>query len=520
MDRDSILVREGESFPGATYKEVVLEPAYENAKRELLPAMLAANKAHLIMLVERGLITSADAAAVMKAMVDLDEDAVRATPYTGEHEDVFFRVEHLIAESAGDAAGNLHLARSRNDLGVAMYRMALRDGLLRAEEAVLGLQGTLLALAAGHVGTVMPAHTHAQPAQPTTLAHYLLAVHDSLSRDLRRLAAAFENCNRSPLGAAALTTSGYAVDRLRVAELLGFGGLVENSYDAIGGADYLGEAAAAVQLSLLGLGRFVHDLLLWSTREVGAVRLADPYVQVSSIMPQKRNPVSLEHVRSLLSAGVGDSGTVLTMLHNTPFGDIVDTEDDLQPYLWRALKATDELCRLLAVVVGTMEVNADLLLERAGEGYSTATELADTLVRERGLTFREAHAVTTAVVRLAESEGIGAHEITPGLVDRAAEGLIQSPLELSGDILSRALDPVRFVNVREIIGGPAPKEIDRALVERRAAHASAACVHGERVGLLRESSRRLEEAARAWASKAISSSSRGRGTSEGGPTLD
>src|SRR3712207_6527297 len=134
----------------------------------------------------------------------------------------------------------------------------------------------------------MPAHTHTQQAQPTTLAHYLVAVHDSLSRDLRRLGAAFENCNRSPLGAAALTTSGFAVDRNRVADLLAFGGLVENSYDAISGADYLGETATALQLSFLGLGRFVNDLLLWSPQEFGAVRVADSYVQVSSIMPQKQ----------------------------------------------------------------------------------------------------------------------------------------------------------------------------------------------------------------------------------------
>jgi argininosuccinate lyase len=501
-DRASIFAREGRVFPGATYREVALEPAYENAKRELLPAMLAANRAHLIMLVEQNLVSRKVANAIMQAIAGLDETEIRSSPYTGEFEDLFFHVEHLILESAGEPAGNLHLARSRNDLCVAMYRLALRDLLLRAEESLLKLQGVLIAVASEHTGTVMPAHTHTQQAQPTTLAHYLLAVHDSLFRDLRRLRAAFENCNRSPLGAAALTTSGFAIDRDRVAELLAFDGLVENSYDAIGSADYLGETATALQLSFLGLGRLVNDLLLWSTQEFGAVRVADSYVQVSSIMPQKRNPVSLEHVRSLFSAAVGDTNTVLIMLHNTPFGDVVDTEDDLQPYLWRALEAADGLYRLLAVVVGTMDVNRELLLERARAGYSTVTELADTLVRERGLSFRTAHAVVTAVVKLAESEGIGSAGISPGLLDRAAEGVIGEPLDLSADEVARALDPVHFVEIRALPGGPAPEEIKRALEERRTARAKAISVHRERAGKISKRLQELVTTVKGWEGRA------------------
>jgi argininosuccinate lyase len=497
--RESTFDREGRSFPGATYREVVLGPTYENARSNLLAAMLAANKAHLIMLVERDLFLRQDANAVMLTITNLDVAGIEASSYTGEFEDLFFHVENLITESAGEAAGNLHLARSRNDLGVAMYRMVLRDRLLRAVSSLLDLQEVLLAVSYEHRQTVMPAHTHTQQAQPTTLAHYLVAVHDSLSRDLRRLRSAFANCNRSPLGAAALTTSGFSIDRDRVAELLGFDGLVENSYDAIGGADYLGEAAAALGLSFLGLGRFVNDLLLWSTQEFGALRVADPYVQVSSIMPQKRNPVSLEHVRSLLSAGVGDTSTVLTMLHNTPFGDIVDTEDDLQPYLWRVLETAHGLYRLLAAVIATMEVNGDLLRQRARSGYSTVTELADTLVRERGVSFKDAHAIVSAVVRLAESEGVGVGGISSGLVDRAAEGVLGGPLGLGEGLISRALDPVRFVEVRTLPGGPAPKEVTRMLDERQATHARARSFHRERVEKIRERLRQLDTVAAEWA---------------------
>jgi argininosuccinate lyase len=253
--------------------------------------------------------------------------------------------------------------------------------------------------------------------------------------------------------------------------------------------------ATTLGLSFLGLGRFVNDLLLWSTQEFGALRVADPYVQVSSIMPQKRNPVSLEHVRSLLSAGVGDTDTVLTMLHNTPFGDVVDAEDDLQPYLWRALQTADGVYRLLAAVTGTMEVNGELLLERARSGYSTVTELADTLVRERGVSFKDAHAIISSVVRLAESEGVGVGGISPGLVDRAAEGVVGRQLGLEEDLISRALDPVRFVEIRTLPGGPAPREVTRMLDERRATHVRAVSLHRERAEKIGERLRELDAAA-------------------------
>jgi argininosuccinate lyase len=246
----------------------------------------------------------------------------------------------------------------------------------------------------------------------------------------------------------------------------------------------------------------VNDLLLWSTQEFGAIRVADPYVQTSSIMPQKRNPVSLEHARSLLSAAVGDTNTVLTMLHNTPFGDVVDTEDDLQPYLWWASEAADGLCRLLAAVVGTMEVDKELLQQRARSGYSTATELADTLVRERGLSFRRAHAVAAAVVRLAVSAGIEADNISPGLVDRAAGGVIGEPLGLSWGLISRALDPVRFVETRTLPGGPAPDEMRRALEERRTTRARVASLHRRRTEKIRDRLLELDARAEEWGERA------------------
>lgn len=253
-------------------------------------------------------------------------------------------------------------------------------------------------------------------------------------------------------------------------ELLGFDELIENSYDAIGGADYLGETASAVQLAAINLGRVVQDLLLWCTQEFGVLKVAAPYVQISSIMPQKRNPVSLEHLRALLSSCAGNAGTVLTMIHNTPFGDIVDTEDDMQPYAWRSLDLMDKAYRLLAAVIGTMDVNQEVLRQRTQGSFATVTELADTLVRTDALCFRTAHHIVSGVVNKAVQEGLAAHEITLPLVNEVAQLVIGRKVSLDQEALDKALDPVHFIGLRSLPGGPNPAEMRRFIESRKQQH--------------------------------------------------
>jgi len=465
--RERIFAQEGNAFPGRTYSEVVLEPAYHEAKTHLLGPMMAINKAHLIMLREQGLIGEEEANRIAAAIRRLDLAELSRSAYTGQFEDLFFAVESRLVQLAGDAAGNLHLARSRNDMGVTMYRMVLREKLLQAISSALGLKEQLLLFAAEHVHTVMLGYTHTQQAQPTTLAHYIMAVADSLERDIQRLVSAYHTCNRSSMGAAALTTSGFPISRERMQELLAFEGLVENSYDAIGGADYLGEAAAALQLAAVNLGRTVQDMLQWCTQEFGMLVVADPYVQISSIMPQKRNPVSFEHMRSLLSSAAGNAATVLTMMHNTPFGDIVDTEDDMQPYIWRGMAVLEQVYRLFTCVIGTMEVNRDLLLKRAQESFATVTELADTLVRSDQLSFRMSHHIVSLVVKQALRQGLPVTGITVEMVNEAARAVLGRPLQLGAEQLRQALDPVHFVAIRKLPGGPAPSEMERAIGNRQ-----------------------------------------------------
>lgn len=462
-DTEGTIENEGGIFPGRTYADTVLSPAYDQAKKELLGPMLAVHKAHLIMLREQGLLSEGDTAVIARALRALDLDKLRTGRYTGEHEDLFFEVEHELSLLGGEPTGNLHLGRSRNDMGIAIYRLVLREHALTALRSAHELQGALIAFAKNHAETLMLGYTHTQQAQPTTAAHYIAAVSDSLARDVRRLRAAYANCNRSSLGAAALTTSGFAISRERTCELLGFDEPIANSYDAVSGADYVGEIATAVLLAAVNLGRFVQELLLWGTQEFAAVRVAAPYVQTSSIMPQKRNPVSVEHLRALLSSCVGDANTVLAMIHNTPYGDIVDTEDDLQPYAWRSLRTLESSYRLLARIVETLEVNRDVLRERAEASFATVTELADTLVRKERLSFRTAHAVVAALVRDASAAGLTVRDLTVERLNEAATRTIGRPLSLGAEELRLALDPAHFVRVRALPGGPSPDEVARAL---------------------------------------------------------
>jgi len=495
--RAEIAAQDGVRFPGRSYVDAVLSPIYESAKHELLDPMMAVHRAHLVMLVERGLVAPDSARKILAALDGIDLAAVAASSYNGRYEDLFFYVEDLTLQAAGEEAGNLHIARSRNDMGVTMYRMVLRKYLLDAIEAALLLHGVLLRLAAEEADTVMLAHTHTQPAQPTTLGHWLTAAADVLARDIARLQAAYERANRSPMGAAALSTSGFPISRERVAELLGFDGLVENSYDAIAGADYVSEAAAAAELAALHTGRTVQDLLTWCTQEYGVLRVADPYVQTSSIMPQKRNPVSLEHSRALLSYAAGRAHTVLQMLHNTPFGDIVDTEDEMQPNLWAALGTLRQVFRLMANVLGTVQVNRDLLLERARASFANVTELADLLVREAGLPFRTAHTVVATMVKLAEARGLrDVRQVEPALVEEAALQVLGRPLGVPAEKLRLALDPVHFVAVRTVRGGVASQEVRRMVTEREAHHAELAAWLGAARARLDGAAGRLEEACR------------------------
>ncbi len=477
------------------YVTHVLNENFEDAKTLFLSPLLAIHHAHLVMLVRTGIVSQGDARRIRDGLERLSEQEVRAARYDGSCEDLFFYVERLLIQACGEeTAGRLHTARSRNDIDMTMYRMRQREFVLGLLGATLELRRTLLAIADRHRDTVFAAHTHTQPAQPTTVAHYLLAAIEQLERDATRLAAAFATVNACPLGACAITGTGFPIDRGLTSDLLGFDAPTGNTYGSIATVDYLLESAASVSIALAGLGRFVQDLLLWCTTEFGYLRLGEGYVQSSSIMPQKRNPVALEHARAIASKAVGQASAIVTTVHNTPFGDVVDTEDDLQPLVFSMFKDATRAVKLVAAALRDAGFDRDRMAARAGQNWITVTELADTLTRDRGLSFRIAHGVAARFV----TEQTAEPSLGPATVlDRVARDVTGAPIGWSEADLQRILSPMRFVEVRRTPGGPAPEETARAIAASRERLSTDDASWNRAMTRLKEAEERLRSASEA-----------------------
>lgn len=454
-----------EKFPAQNYKENVLADCFTDAKEYFLDAYVDVDYAHAVMLAEQGIITDGELKELLQSLRKLDFNSIRAAEYDGSFEDLFYYLQREITKNCdADTAGKLHTARSRNDIDVTIYRLYLRRAALRLLESAMTLRKVFLDLAAEHHDTLIPAYTHTQPAQPSTLAHLLLAMAENVGRDIKRLQRAYENMNFCPLGAGAITTTGFPINRHRVAELLGFTAPTVNSYGSIASVDYFTETLGATAAMIVNVGKFAQEFLLMAMMEFNVIRLPDGFVQGSSIMPQKRNPVALEHIRAIGSKALGQCLGALAAVHNTPFGDINDVEDDFQPLVYSAMRDANRSVSLFGATLASAKFNLDVLRKRAGENFITVTELADTIVRRENLSFRIAHKIVGDCVKTAYSGGT---EITHELLQRACRAHLGREIAMTENELKQTLSPENFVNVRTIYGGTAPAETRRALsVER------------------------------------------------------
>jgi argininosuccinate lyase len=442
------------------YIQCVLDRNFEDAKSLFLGPLISLHYAHLVMLAAQGIVAPEDAHAIRLALDSISPDEVRCTAFDDGCEDLFYYLEQRIAAHCGESvAGRLHTARSRNDIDMTIYRMRQRESVLELMAASFQLRRALLRIAEANRETILAVHTHTQRAQPSTVAHYLLAVEEQLGRDASRLMAAYERTNRCPLGACAITGTGFPIDRQLTSSLLGFREPTVNTYGSIATVDYLLESVSATAVLLTGHGRFLQDLLLWSTEEFHYLRLGDGFVQSSSIMPQKRNPVALEHARALASKALGQAQAIVTAVHNTPFGDIVDTEDDLQPLVYAMFADAVRTVTLTAAAIETAQFDAAGLEARAGNGWTTLTELADTLSREQGLPFGTAHAIARGLAAAHRAEPDAALAVLLAGVSTAVLGVA---VQYSDERLAEILSPRHFVSVRRTWGGPAPEETARA----------------------------------------------------------
>lgn len=428
--------------------------------------LMSINKAHLVMLVEENIVPMEDAKIISKALQNFDSKNLLRNPITGELPVSYIPIEKLLIKDVGDIAGNLHIARSNNDLGVSVSKMALRERILDVIKSALKLEKQLLICAEKHIKTDMVGYTHTQHGQPTTMGHYLMAFCDMLVRDMKRYRSAFFLCNRSSMGAAAITTSGFPISRSRVAELLAFAEVAENSYDAISGADHIGELATCIQLACINIGRVVCDFLLWCTEEFDVIKLSDEHVGNSSIMPQKRNPSMLENIRISLSRCIGITSTVLYSMHNTPYGDIGDIKATPSSGIWESLDMMERIYIDMASTIKNIYIDKEILHNRVMNSFCTVTELADNLVRCENISFRTAHQIVSNMVKKAKMRHLTSVDITTDMLNEAAQEVIKRMLTISQKNLIDSLNPIKFIEKRSRLGGPNPQEVMRMISDR------------------------------------------------------
>jgi argininosuccinate lyase len=416
---------------------------------------IAASKAHCAMLVAQGIVSRQDGAAIA-AGLDRIKTEIEAGQFgfTEEREDIHLNIEARLAELIGPAAGRLHTARSRNDQVATDLRLWLRAAIDRLDVAMRDLQAALLERAEAEAATVMPGFTHLQIAQPVTLGHHLLAYVEMLGRDRGRLTDCRRRMNEMPLGAAALGGTAFAIDRQATAAALDFDRPSANSLDAVSDRDFAIEFLAAGALAGVHLSRLAEEIVIWCSDGFGFVALSDAFTTGSSIMPQKRNPDAAELVRATTGRLNGGLVALLTVMKGLPLAYGKDMQED-KPPVFDAADALELALAAAAGMVRDMRVDRARLRAAAERGYSTATDLADWLVRKAGLPFRDAHRVTGAVVRRAESLGCGLAEL-PLAEMRAIEPAI-------GEAVYEVLDIDRSVASRTSFGGTAPRCVRAAI---------------------------------------------------------
>ncbi len=377
----------------------------------LAPQDIRGSKAHAAMLAEQGIISKADARDIVKGLAQvLDEIESGTFKFSRALEDVHMNVESRLREIVGPAAGRLHTARSRNDQVALDFRLYIRDRLDEFDGALASLLRELAAKAETHAAVVMPGFTHLQPAQPVTFGHHLMAYVEMFARDRSRFADARKRLNECPLGAAALAGTSFPIDRHMTAAALGFDRPTANSLDSVSDRDFVLETLAAATICAVHLSRFAEEIVLWMTPQFGFIRLSDGLTTGSSIMPQKRNPDAAELSRAKVGRIAGAFQSLVIVMKGLPLAYSKDMQEDKEVTL-DALSSFALAVTAMTRMVEDMTPNDANMRAAAGRGYSTATDLADWLVRELKLPFRDAHHVTGSIVKEAERQGIDLEQL-------------------------------------------------------------------------------------------------------------
>ena len=419
--------------------------------RRLAPQDIAGSRAHAAMLAATGIITDSDASAIREGLLTvLSEIETDVFPFSTALEDIHMNVEARLRDLIGEPAGRLHTARSRNDQVAVDFRLWVRDQCDQADAALAALQGALLGQAEAGADWVMPGFTHLQTAQPVTWGHHMLAYVEMFARDRSRFADARKRMNTSPLGAAALAGTSFPIDRQMTAEALGFDRPMSNSLDAVADRDFALEFLASASISAMHLSRLAEELVIWSSAQFRFVKMSDKWSTGSSIMPQKRNPDAAELIRAKIGRIFGANVALMTVMKGLPLTYSKDMQEDKE----QTFDAADNLMLALAAMSGMvadMTAERDNLKVAAAGGFSTATDLADWLVRELGLPFRDAHHVTGSLVALAEGKGCDLPDLTLDDMQAVHDGIRADVFDVLGVENS--------VASRTSFGGTAPAQV-------------------------------------------------------------
>jgi argininosuccinate lyase len=389
--------------PAEIMEEINASISFDKA---LAPQDIRGSKAHAAMLAESGIITKSDAREIIRGLDQVLAEIESGTfKFSRALEDVHMNVESRLKELIGAPAGRLHTARSRNDQVATDFRLFVRDAADAIIKALADLQLVLAQKAEEHAATVMPGFTHLQPAQPITFGHHLLAYVEMLGRDRSRFIDARKRLNECPLGSAALAGTSFPIDRAKTAETLGFDRPMANSLDGVADRDFALEVLAAAAITAMHLSRFAEEIVIWSTPQFGFVKLSDRFTTGSSIMPQKRNPDAAELVRAKVGRIAGAFQGLLMVMKGLPLAYSKDMQEDKEA-TFDALGALRVGLLAMTGMIADLEPMPDVMRAAAGRGFSTATDLADWLVRELKMPFRDAHHVTGSIVKVAEDRGV------------------------------------------------------------------------------------------------------------------
>ncbi|GLQ54195.1 argininosuccinate lyase [Devosia nitrariae] len=426
------------SGPDAVMEEINASIGFD---KRLYRQDIAGSIAHARMLAETGILTQNDRDAIVAGLAEVEAEIEAGTfTFSRALEDIHMNVEARLKEKIGEAAGRLHTARSRNDQVATDFRLYVRDCIDMLVAQIRTLQAKLIERAEDEAETIMPGFTHLQSAQPVTFGHHLLAYVEMLGRDVGRLEDARKRLNESPLGSAALAGTPYPIDRDMTARALGFDRPTANSLDAVSDRDFVLETLTAASICAMHLSRFAEELVVWSSAQFAFVRLSDKFTTGSSIMPQKRNPDAAELIRAKVGRIMGALTSLLVVMKGLPLAYSKDMQEDKEV----AFDALDALSLSLAAMtgmVGDLTVNREAMRAAASAGFSTATDVADWLVRQAGIPFRDAHHITGQIVALAEQKGCGLEGLTIEdfkFIDQRIDSRIHKVVTVEASVAARS----------------------------------------------------------------------------------